>query len=453
MCHQRENEHVECRSNVCCLDCITPDRSNKYDFPPFVPHTVMKTLGGRTLPMSALHYGDVLEYNSHNLHGLMESIATRNALISVRNERPFVLSRSTFPGSGAYTAHWSGDNAATWNDLKASIVTINNMALFGIPMVGADICGFQGTTTEELCARWISVGAFSPFSRDHNIRKAPPQELYRWDSVAEAGRNALTLRYQLLPHLYTLMYLAHAIGATVHNSMWMHFPADGNTFTQDQQYMWSNTILFTPVVSEGATSVTGYFPQGVWYSLFDDSVIDASEAGLYATLETPLTATNAHIIGGTVVPMQDFAMTTESSREQPFNLLIAMNSVGGNASGKLFLDDGLQVNLIDASLIEYSVENRVLRSKIIQSSYRKSAVIGSVTIMSPIDVSSFESTSCVAELLELHNNVAMFNRPLTATVFRLADKLFQKIVLSIDNDSSEFQPLNILSDFEISWKC
>ena len=75
-------------------------------------------LNTKTLDMDAYHFGNIRVYDAHNLYGITESIATHHALLSYRqNQRSFILSRSTFPGSGRYNAHWTGDNHATWEDL------------------------------------------------------------------------------------------------------------------------------------------------------------------------------------------------------------------------------------------------------------------------------------------------------------------------------------------------
>ncbi|RYY85132.1 hypothetical protein EON63_07980 [archaeon] len=93
--------------------CVTVDATNPLDFPPYsiANHQDTGRLGARTLPPSSAHYNNVTMYNTHNLYGLTEQMATYNALYAIRNQqRPFVLSRSSFVSTGVHSAKWTGDN-------------------------------------------------------------------------------------------------------------------------------------------------------------------------------------------------------------------------------------------------------------------------------------------------------------------------------------------------------
>eukprot|EP01038_Epipyxis_sp_PR26KG_P006616 gene6616-9083_t len=329
-----------------CVECSTVEPTNKYDFPPYKINNQKGILSVKTVAMSATQYGNIPVYNTHNLYGLAEQIVTNSALKSILQKRPFVLSRSSFLSTGVHSAKWTGDNAATWDDLKASIVSIMDFNIFGVPMIGADICGFNGDTTEELCARWIEVGSFYPFARNHNTFGALPQELYRWESVAEASRQALSIRYQLLPYLYSLFYAAHTRGEPVIRPLWMNFRSDSNALQIDEQFMWGSGVLFSPVLTSNTNTIKAYFPQGLWYSFNDQALsVDASEGGFYTSLYTPLTATNVHIFGGTIIPLQTKGgMNTKTSRLLPFIILNAFNN-DNYAQGSLFIDNGDELEL------------------------------------------------------------------------------------------------------------
>ncbi|XP_070950223.1 probable maltase-glucoamylase 2 [Macaca nemestrina] len=346
--------------------------SNNLNFPPFLPRVLDHLLFARTLCMDTEFHGG-LHYDIHSLYGHSMARTTNLALETVfMNNRSFILSRSTFAGSGQFAAHWLGDNAATWDDLRWSIPTILEFNLFGIPMVGANICGYTNNVTEELCRRWMQLGAFYPLPRNHNgpgFRDQDPAAFGADSLLLSSSRHYLNIRYTLLPYLYTLFYRAHTQGETVARPLVHEFYQDSATWDVHEQFLWGPGLLITPVLYEGVDEVKAYIPDATWYDYETGVAIPWRKQLVNMLLAGD--KIGLHLRGGYIFPTQKPNTTTEASRRNSLGLIIALD-YKREAKGELYWDDGVSKDAVTEKkyiLYDFSVTSNHLRAKIINNNY------------------------------------------------------------------------------------
>ncbi|XP_063062788.1 lysosomal alpha-glucosidase [Engraulis encrasicolus] len=347
---------------------------NKYDSPPYTPGVLGGSLRAKTICASAQQQLSS-HYNIHSLYGLMEAKASYSALQSIVGKRPFVISRSTFPSQGKYSGHWLGDNRSTWKDLYKSIAGMLTFSLLGVPLVGADICGFSGETNEELCTRWTQLGAFYPFMRNHNDFGPKDQDPSVFSPAARtAMKEAILLRYTLFPLLYTLFHHAHTHGHTVATPLMFQFPTDQRTYGIDKQFLWGKALLVTPVLDPGVDYVVGYFPRALWYDYYTgDSLVSSGEE---IKLQAPLDKINIHLREGYIIPTQRPNTTLWVSSGQPMHLIGALTEEGV-ANGDLFWDDGETMATYETdqyAYIQFTVQQGVMTSEVLHENVEASYI-------------------------------------------------------------------------------
>ncbi|KAL4993786.1 glycosyl hydrolases family 31-domain-containing protein [Aspergillus recurvatus] len=354
------------------------------NYPPYVINHVQRghDLAVHAVSPNATHVDGYHEYDVHSLYGHMGIRATYQGLTQIApKKRPFIIGRSTFAGSGKWAGHWGGDNYSRWSSMYFSISQALQFSLFGIPMFGVDTCGFSGNTAEELCNRWMQLSAFFPFYRNHNVLGAISQEPYQWASVIDATKTAMRIRYALLPYFYTLMHNAHTTGSTVLRALAWEFPDDPSLAAIDNQFLVGPSILVTPVLEPQVSTVKGVFPgvgQGeVWYDWYTQTAVNA-QPGVNMTIDAPLGHIPVYVRGGSILPMQEPALTIREARLTPWALLAALDR-DGTALGQLYLDDGESIQPETALYVKF----RVSKSTLIVSSegkWKEANPLANVTI-------------------------------------------------------------------------
>ncbi|RMG75869.1 MAG: glycoside hydrolase family 31 protein [Bacteroidetes bacterium] len=278
----------------------------------------------------------------HNLYGsywaqhLYEQHARQNP-----GRRFFNLIRSGYAGMQRYaTFPWSGDVSRSWDAYRAQAPIMLGAGLCGIPYMHADLGGFTGgPKDEELYRRWVQMGTFVPIMRIHGDAEGiEPEPIFYSEVTQDIVREAIKLRYRLLPYTYTLAWEQMTDGHPLARPLFYHYPADDRVQGRYDSYLWGRDLLVAPIWERGATQRQVHLPEGRWYDFYSGQPLAGGQTHTVAVAAEHIPV---FVRGGSILPRSARDLpNTQAYRGDSLHLSVFPGPRGTIARGKVYQDDG-----------------------------------------------------------------------------------------------------------------
>jgi alpha-glucosidase len=326
------------------------------------------------LPNAQLHNSYVNNLLSATWDGI-------NALEPTR--RNFIIARGGYAGMQRYAGLWTGDSASSWDFLSINIPEVLNLGMSGVPISGCDIGGFatgSGTTTQssvvggsivggitnyELLTRWMQLGAFLPWYRNHyDGYNKQFQEPYAYgEPVPTNCRKYVELRYRMMQVQYDAMYQWTQTGLPIARPLFLNDPQDAGVYGHlNDQFFVGGDFLVAPIITQHLTAnpptspVRGiYLPAGSdWYAFMDNTapLVAAVPGGTYiSNYYADLTLVPIYIRAGAILPFSDLEQWVGQLPENPLtiNCYPGPDRWTDAQAYELYQDDGISVQAASGS--------------------------------------------------------------------------------------------------------
>ncbi|HVO59352.1 MAG TPA: TIM-barrel domain-containing protein [Terriglobales bacterium] len=321
----------------------------------------------------------------HNSYVLNLLKATFEGLAALRpNQRNFIIARGGFAGMQRYAALWTGDSASDWDFLQINVPEVLNLGLSGIPISGCDIGGFanglpenmpngttappvypsqlggpvlQGITNYELLTRWMILGSFLPWYRNHydGYTKQFQEPWAYGEPVPTNCSYFVGLRYRMLHVYYSAMYEATQTGMPIARALFLNDPNDLAVYSHlDDQFFVGHDILMAPILNQCESASPPIPPQrdvylpstSDWYAFTDNlQPLGAQVAGgttvtnWYGSLNNQLPyLMPIYIRAGAIIPMRELEHYVGQLPQNPITFNVYP---GPDSSFELYQDDGI----------------------------------------------------------------------------------------------------------------
>lgn len=245
-------------------------------------------------------------------------------------KRGLILSRYAGMGSHRYPLGFSGDTIMSWESLDFQPYFTATAANAGYTWWSHDLGGHMlGAKDDELIARWIQFGVFSPVCRLHSSDNfLMGKEPWNYDEVTERSmKKFLQLRHALVPYLYTMNYRNHSEGEPLIVPLYYDYPdeqygAYDNAYRNE--YKFGSEMIVMPITKKSDPitrmgNVKMLIPEGIWFDFFNGRKYNGKKSiNLYRNIyEMPVL-----VKAGGIIPMTDGEPTNDVSNPKQLKVKV-----------------------------------------------------------------------------------------------------------------------------------
>ncbi len=296
----------------------------------------------------------------HNIYGhhwaeSVQEMYTQN----FPNTRPFILMRAGSSGSQRFgMIPWSGDVNRTWGGLQSQPEIALQMGLQGLAYMHSDLGGFAGNNLDdELYARWLQYGVFQPIYRPHAQEEVPAEPVFRSDKAKALAKQAIELRYQLLPYNYNLVFENNQTGAPLMRPLFFEESNNAKLQTVASTYLWGKDFLVTPIVNANQTEAEVYFPNNSnWFNFYTNEKV---EGGQTLSVKTEAHYIPTYVRGGAFIATAKPMQSTVEYNGNTFDLHYYFDASVTESERTLYNDDGETKNAFEKEnyeILEFEAE-------------------------------------------------------------------------------------------------
>lgn len=269
-----------------------------------------------------------------------------------KDQRPFILMRAGYSGSQRYgLIPWSGDVNRSWGGLQSQPEIALQMGMQGLAYMHSDLGGFAGANLDdELYVRWLQYGVFQPIYRPHAQEEVPSEPVFRSEKAKALAKEAIELRYKLLPYSYNLAFQNNQTGVPLMRPLFFEEPENQSLFSDSSTYLWGQDFLVSPILENHKEQQAVYFPKNnTWFDFYTDEAIEGEQSKDIQTKENSIPT---YIRGGAFVLMAKPMQNTEEYKADRLELHYYNDSSIKDSERKFYNDDGKTANAFEKGIYE-----------------------------------------------------------------------------------------------------